>query len=1136
MNLSRRGQTGSFLRVSLGTRRSVGFPCLAFSFPGVVCTSCNGPHLLLFFFLVQSTLLQAVGHMVASKFLEGVSSIRDESDWRGVRIVLVLRPEVEAQVVLSTLLKHTNLQTFVPINLIALDNHGTRPCRFSLKSMLLAWISFRFETLRRMLAAEREERERRSHLLEGLLRAVGHMDTVVKAVRESFSASEAHHRLTSAPLGFSPPQANALLRLTLSRLTGLERQEIQREHEEQMSRLNRLQELLNHDKEIYGLMIEELQEIRDAHKAARRTKIVQTAAQRRKAKQRTEVLNSKPGVQSGPGAVECRPPRGRNTQCAKDDETRSTAERNRSGSTEHSGESLPESTNNAFLQDDQAAAASQNNRDGTGARYPSQSAIGKEGRETAHLLTQERKNEQVRRPYGSPASCIRPESEGGQTRSCPSKLSGTEELESLEKDGTVLRSQEGSLGKDVGVLRNARETDSSLASGADRKVQENREEEEEAVVPFGEAQEIDEEDLIPSHQNVVLFSAAPYLRRLPLSQVPTLKRGAVGMRTAPVTPGLSRQPTESCVPQESDLSGGDAKVGTAAPAASEESRKPGTYSTAIHGLCVCRSRDRLLIVTREGFACSLPAYKIPLGSRLSRGVGLPQLLLTASRGKRKTARTGSQTGRTTGFHPEVPTKSCEDGGKESTRMDPGQAHLAAVLALPYSSAVRRDKKSNKWGGKIREPGQSKLIVATKRGMMAKIDVSLLLNRRGFTRGLRKVIACASGDCVVAAGIVEELGNEKTSSSGRLGMSARQERGRTVALVEGQAEQNVNGERKEPADRSSRERKEATEGSSEEESHFHRGLESPRHLTHSSRLNSDLEKGYTCEPADAFRHSKSTLLIVTRLGRAVHFSTSSVRETRTGKSRGVHAIRLKSGDSVIALAVVPPPRKREGKPHGVTLREVAREELSPSGMSSLEKRASGQECVRDQDPEDKAPDVLVVTTSGVGKRMSLSSLGLRKRGGTGVKIIQLKQEANAKRLLDRQQRVRPDEPAEGTHLRIPEQQEPRNHGDEDRAIIRRRLPDSGSAPQARPQGQSSAGRDKQEHVVSVLLVPCPRTHGGAQERGGQGDILLVSREGFLLRQVSGKVPVLRGRLARGVTLQNLQHSKRDDAIVAAGLAR
>lgn len=360
-------------------------------------------------------------------------------------------------------------------------------------------------------------------------------------------------------------------------------------------------------------------------------------------------------------------------------------------------------------------------------------------------------------------------------------------------------------------------------------------------------------------RNVVLFSATSYLRRLPLSQIPTLKRGAVGIRTAPLTPRLSVQPTEDAGSQESSSAGERAAGDPTSPAISRESCGTETYSSGIHGLCVCRSRDRLLLVTHEGLACSLPAYKIPLGSRSSRGLGLAQLLLAARRGKGKTGKSRSRLGKMAGYHSDSEPKSSEAEGKKNTQTDSVQAHLAAVLSIPHSSVVRRDTRSGRRREKIREAARLKLIVVTKRGMIAKISASVLLGKRGASRGLRKVITCAAGDRVVAAGIVEECDYERTGGNTRLRVGARRgEKGGTVAVPEGEGGHKVGPEeaveeKQRPGDKDG-----DAEGGSPGSMHCCTGLAGRTETAEPlpSRRGPDL----VGDSVDAIRGSESTVLV------------------------------------------------------------------------------------------------------------------------------------------------------------------------------------------------------------------------------------------------------------------------------------
>lgn len=307
-----------------------------------------------------------------------------------------------------------------------------------------------------------------------------------------------------APLNFSPPQANALLRLTLSRLTGLERQELQREYEEQLRRLNRLQELLNREEEIYGLMIEELQEIRDSHEAKRRTKIVQTAAQRRKARQRGRILKvMSAGMEPKTDRVERPALRGGKTHCTRNEESRqSTTERNSSHDTEQGTEKLSVFTHRTFSQEGQITARSDDQRGDSSRTHNSRrGAIGREWRKAGgdRSSHEEGMSDQAREPTGTPTSCPGRENEGATPARSSPELT-TEELEAADKGGPVSRGQAEITAKEDEIPTKERDTACGSGSGADKGVEDDKEEEEEAVVPFGEAQEIEEEDLIPSHQ------------------------------------------------------------------------------------------------------------------------------------------------------------------------------------------------------------------------------------------------------------------------------------------------------------------------------------------------------------------------------------------------------------------------------------------------------------------------------------------------------------------------------------------------------------------------------------------------------------------------------------------------------------
>ena len=177
----------------------------------------------------KAKLIEKIAEMVHEKTVEGISDIRDESDREGMRIVIELKRDVNANVVLNTLYKHTQLQdTFGAIMLALVD--GT-PKILSLRQMIHHYIEHQEDVIRRRTQYDLNKAEARSHILEGLIIALDNIDEVIKLIRSSRTGQEAKEGLMSR-FGLSERQAQAILDMRLQRLTGLERDKIEAEYAE----------------------------------------------------------------------------------------------------------------------------------------------------------------------------------------------------------------------------------------------------------------------------------------------------------------------------------------------------------------------------------------------------------------------------------------------------------------------------------------------------------------------------------------------------------------------------------------------------------------------------------------------------------------------------------------------------------------------------------------------------------------------------------------------------------------------------------------------------------------------------------------------------------------------------------------
>lgn len=221
----------------------------------------------------KANLIARIAELVNDHKIDGITDIRDESDRSGMRIVIELRRDANASVVLNMLYKNTSLQTSYGVNNIALV--GGRPKLLNLKDMILHFVDFRHEVIVRRTKYELNEAEKRAHILEGLLIAIDHLDEVIKLIRASQTVEVAREGLMSS-FDLSEIQARAILDLRLQKLTGLERDKIKQEYDELMERIAYLKSILEEGNLELRMNIikEELQEILRKYGDERRTSII----------------------------------------------------------------------------------------------------------------------------------------------------------------------------------------------------------------------------------------------------------------------------------------------------------------------------------------------------------------------------------------------------------------------------------------------------------------------------------------------------------------------------------------------------------------------------------------------------------------------------------------------------------------------------------------------------------------------------------------------------------------------------------------------------------------------------------------------------------------------------------------------
>ena len=219
----------------------------------------------------KAMLIEKIAELVHEKKIDGISDLRDESDKDGIRVVVELKRGEIGQVVLNNLFKQTQLSVTFGAILLAIDRG--RPRVMNLKELMRCFIDHRFEVLTRRTKFELREALARAHILEGLLLALDNLDEVVRIIRASVNRDAAKAQLMGR-FGFSELQANAILDMRLYQLTGLERDKIVAEYQALEARIAYLKELLADDAKLYGVLKDDLREIRAAYADERRTDIV----------------------------------------------------------------------------------------------------------------------------------------------------------------------------------------------------------------------------------------------------------------------------------------------------------------------------------------------------------------------------------------------------------------------------------------------------------------------------------------------------------------------------------------------------------------------------------------------------------------------------------------------------------------------------------------------------------------------------------------------------------------------------------------------------------------------------------------------------------------------------------------------
>lgn len=218
----------------------------------------------------KSRLIEQIADLVNDKVLVGISDVRDESDKRGIRVVLELKRGEQPEVIINQLYRFTDVQTTFGAIMLALDK--SLPRIMNIKMIISSWIQHRVEVIRRRTRFELNKAENRSHILQGYLKAISILDKVVKTIRESKNKEEAKLSLINLFV-FTEKQAVAILELRLYQLTGLEQDKISKENEDLLVKIQYYKSVLSSELLVKDIIKNELNEISKTHGQPRRTKI-----------------------------------------------------------------------------------------------------------------------------------------------------------------------------------------------------------------------------------------------------------------------------------------------------------------------------------------------------------------------------------------------------------------------------------------------------------------------------------------------------------------------------------------------------------------------------------------------------------------------------------------------------------------------------------------------------------------------------------------------------------------------------------------------------------------------------------------------------------------------------------------------
>ncbi|WP_373301303.1 DNA gyrase subunit A [Levilactobacillus andaensis] len=219
----------------------------------------------------KAKLIERIAELARDKRIEGITDVNDESDRTGMRIVVDVRRDASAEVILNNLYKMTLLQTSFGINMLAIVNGA--PKVLGLKPILQYYLEFQMEVIRRRTAFELKKAEARAHILEGLRIALDHIDAIITIIRQSETAEVAKNELMTR-YSLSDKQSQAILDMRLVRLTGLEREKVEKEYNDVMANIKDYKEILASKERQQDIIYQELLEIQNKFGDKRRTELM----------------------------------------------------------------------------------------------------------------------------------------------------------------------------------------------------------------------------------------------------------------------------------------------------------------------------------------------------------------------------------------------------------------------------------------------------------------------------------------------------------------------------------------------------------------------------------------------------------------------------------------------------------------------------------------------------------------------------------------------------------------------------------------------------------------------------------------------------------------------------------------------